>query len=102
MKMEEVGLFVDFENIRYGVRNIYHRELRADLLMEKAKSYGLVMVAKAYGDFAKEHPKFLRELYNVGIEAVNLPKRQGWSPRMEKLCGYLPGDGYGRVFAGET
>ncbi len=73
--MEEVALFVDFENIRYGVRNIYHRELRVDLLMEKARSYGLVRVAKAYGDFVKEHPRFLRELYNVGIEAVNLPKR---------------------------
>ncbi len=37
--------------------------------MEKAKSYGLVRVAKTYGVFIKEHSKFLRELYNVGIDA---------------------------------
>ncbi len=75
--MKEVGLFVDFENVRYGVRNTYHRELNVSLLMEKAKSYGTVRLAKAYADFATEHPaKFMRQLYTTGIEAVNLPKRQ--------------------------
>ena len=75
--MDEVGLFVDFENLRYGVRNAYHRELNVNLLMDKAKSYGVVRLAKAYADFASEHPaKFMRQLYTVGIEAVNLPKRQ--------------------------
>ncbi len=75
--MGEVALFVDFENIRYGVNNTYHRELRVDFIMEKAMSYGPVRVAKAYADFTTEHPeKFMRQLYIAGIQAVNLSKRQ--------------------------
>lgn len=75
--MAEVALFVDFENIRYGVRNTYRRELSVALLAEKAKKYGTLRVAKAYADFSTEHPpKFMRELQILGIEPVNLPKRQ--------------------------
>ena len=82
--MAEVALFVDFENIRYGVRNTYRRELSVALLAEKAKKYGTLRVAKAYADFSTEHPpKFMRELQILGIEPVNLPKRQV-SPKERK------------------
>lgn len=71
----EVALFIDFENIRYGLKNIYAREPDPQMLMLKARKYGPVSQAYAYADFT-EHPDFFRRKLEVaGISPRDIPRR---------------------------
>jgi len=73
---KEVALFIDFENIRYGTLNAYGVEPRASLLIETARKYGLVNIARAYADFEDFPPEVLRGLQVEGITAVNVQAHQ--------------------------
>src|SRR5512141_322780 len=71
----EVALFIDFENVRYGLKNIYGLEPEPQKLMEKARRYGPVALANAYADFT-EHPEFYRRKLEVaGISPRDIPRR---------------------------
>lgn len=73
----EVALFIDFENVRYGLLNTYGQEPDPQVLMEKARAYGRVVVASAYADFT-EHPSYYRRTLEVaGILPRDIPKRRG-------------------------
>lgn len=72
----EVALFIDFENVRYGLLNTYGQEPDPHFLMEKARAYGRVVVASAYADFT-EHPSYYRRTLEVaGILPRDIPKRR--------------------------
>lgn len=71
----EVGLFVDFENIRYGFINNFGQEPDCQTLMEKARKYGPVAVAHAYADFTLHPPVFRRKLEVAGITPRDVPRR---------------------------
>jgi uncharacterized LabA/DUF88 family protein len=75
MAAHEVGLFVDFENIRYGLLNNFGVEPEPALLMEKARKYGPVAVANAYADFTQHPPIFRRKLEVAGINPRDVPRR---------------------------
>lgn len=71
----EVALFIDFENIRYGLKNNYGREPDPTMLMAKARKYGPVALALAYADF-NEHPDFFRRKLEVaGITPRDVARR---------------------------
>lgn len=71
----EVALFIDFENVRYGLKNNYGREPDPQTLMAKARKYGPVALAVAYADFT-EHPDFFRRKLEVaGITPHDVPRR---------------------------
>ena len=71
----EVALFIDFENVRYGLKNNYAREPDPQILMAKARKYGPVALAVAYADFT-EHPDFFRRKLEVaGITPRDVPRR---------------------------
>jgi len=71
----EVALFIDFENVRYGLKNTYGLEPEPQKLMEKARKYGPVALANAYADFT-EHPEFYRRKLEVaGISPRDIPRR---------------------------
>lgn len=71
----EVALFIDFENIRYGLKNNYAREPDPQMLMAKARKYGPVALANAYADFT-EHPDFFRRKLEVaGITPRDIARR---------------------------
>lgn len=72
----EVALFIDFENIRHGTLHAYGVEPRASLLIETARKYGLVNIARAYADFEEFPPEVLRDLQVSGITAVNVQAHQ--------------------------
>ncbi|MBM3128320.1 MAG: NYN domain-containing protein [Chloroflexi bacterium] len=75
METGEVALFIDFENVRYGLKNNYGREPDPQLLMAKARKYGPVSQAYAYADFT-EHPDFFRRKLEVaGITPRDIPRR---------------------------
>ncbi len=72
----EVALFIDFENVRYGFLNTYGQEPNPQELMAKARNYGRVVVAAAYADFT-EHPSYYRRTLEVaGILPRDIPKRR--------------------------
>ena len=71
----EVALFIDFENVRYGLKNNFGREPDPQYLMAKARKYGPVGVAWAYADFT-EHPDFFRRKLEVaGITPRDIARR---------------------------
>lgn len=74
-EQDEVALFIDFDNVRYGYLNTYGQEPDPKDLMAKARQYGRVVVAIAYADFT-EHPlTYRRELEVAGITPRDIPKR---------------------------
>ncbi len=73
---EQVALFIDFENIRYSVLNTYGREVGGQMLMEKARRYGLVTVSRAYADFSEHPDRVQRDLQVSGITAINVAAHQ--------------------------
>lgn len=71
----EVALFIDFENIRYGMKNNYAREPDPQMLMAKARKYGPVSQAFAYADFTEHPDYFRRKLEVAGITPRDTPRR---------------------------
>lgn len=81
----EVALFVDFENIRYGMKNNHRQEPDPKQLIEKALKYGRVRVAQAYADF-REHPEEVRNRLDVaGIQARDIPLRRFVNQGVERV-----------------
>jgi uncharacterized LabA/DUF88 family protein len=70
--LDEVALFVDWENIRYSMLNLHGQEPDPIKLRDKALKYGPLVVAKAYADFS-EHDGFRRRLDVAGIESEHYP-----------------------------
>jgi uncharacterized LabA/DUF88 family protein len=72
----KVALFIDFDNIRIGIRQHFGGELHPGKLMAKARKYGQVVTAKAYADFTG-HPKEFQDklLHAAGIEPVHAPSK---------------------------
>jgi len=69
-----VGLFIDFDNVRYSLLNERGQEIDPKQLMAKAKKYGRVVAAKAYADFSEHPPEFRRSLEVAGIDVRDIPK----------------------------
>jgi uncharacterized LabA/DUF88 family protein len=72
----KVALFIDFDNIRIGIRQHFGGELHPQKLMDKASKYGRVTTAKAYADFTG-HPKEFQDrlLFAAGIEPIHAPSK---------------------------
>ena len=72
----KVALFIDFDNIRIGIRQHFGGELHPQKLMSKASKYGRVVTAKAYADFTG-HPKEFQDrlLFAAGIEPIHAPSK---------------------------
>jgi len=69
---DEVAVFIDLENLRYSLLNLYGQEPDFQSIVEKAKNYGRPSVMRAYADFS-EHPQHLRQqLHIAGVEAINV------------------------------
>ncbi len=71
----EVALFIDFENVRYGLKNNYAREPDPQMLMAKARKYGPVAQALAYADFTEHPDYFRRKLEVAGITPRDIARR---------------------------
>jgi uncharacterized LabA/DUF88 family protein len=77
----KVALFIDFDNIRIGIRQHFstpqrNAEIHPGKLMSKASNYGRVVSAKAYADFTG-HPKEFQDklLFAAGIEPIHAPSK---------------------------
>jgi len=79
-----VGLFIDFDNVRYSLLNERGKEIDPRDLMNKAKRYGRVVAAKAYADFSEHPPEFRRSLEVAGIDVRDIPKGGGIRSKSKK------------------
>ncbi|GAC1327913.1 MAG: hypothetical protein NVSMB17_02640 [Candidatus Dormibacteria bacterium] len=77
----KVALFIDFDNIRIGIRQHFsspqrNAEIHPGKLMSKASTFGRVVSAKAYADFTG-HPKEFQDklLFAAGIEPIHAPSK---------------------------
>ncbi|EDM81269.1 hypothetical protein PPSIR1_40335 [Plesiocystis pacifica SIR-1] len=82
---DRIAMFIDFENLVYGLENTEQHEGRADIaldverLVRFARDEGRLIVARAYADWrsasVRQHQ---RDLYVQGIEPINvLGRRHG-------------------------
>jgi uncharacterized LabA/DUF88 family protein len=73
---DEVAMFIDLENLRYGMLNNHGQEPNFQQLLEKAKKYGRPSTMRAYADFSEHPDQVTRELQIAGIEAINIPVKR--------------------------
>lgn len=78
---DEVAVFIDFENLRYGLLNNYGQEPDIMALVEKAKKYGRPSIMRAYADFTEHPPEITRRLQVAGVEAINVPVKRSTRSR---------------------
>ncbi|MEO7002742.1 MAG: NYN domain-containing protein [Ktedonobacterales bacterium] len=72
---DEIALFIDFENIRYSLINVHHREPDPQELIGVARRYGTVMVARAYADWSRQPEFFKGSLTAAMIDRVDCPAK---------------------------
>lgn len=77
MNLNEVALFIDLENITTGLWNKFQQSPDIEGWVEKAKKYGAISFARAYGDFSQPHLARLEsDLRAFGIERFDCPTKQ--------------------------
>lgn len=73
----KVALFVDIENLAYGLYNKYNSMLRPESLIEMANKYGQVIHVKCFGDFSQGILQSLRmDLVNATFDVVDVPSTE--------------------------
>ncbi len=72
---DEIALFIDFENIRYSLINVQHREPDPQELIAVARRFGTVMVARAYADWQRQPDFFKGSLTAAMIDRVDCPAK---------------------------
>ncbi len=80
----EVALFIDFDNIRHGLRK-YGQEPAVQSFVEKAKTHGTLAAAFAYADF-NEHPDWVRRHLEIGgVTVRDVPSRRFLANGVERV-----------------
>jgi len=75
MDENDVALFIDWENIKFSLVNAGFQP-NVSSIYETAKSYGRIVIARAYADWQEEwHLDDPARLYDAGIEPVYVPIR---------------------------
>jgi uncharacterized LabA/DUF88 family protein len=72
---DDIALFIDFENIRYSLINVQHREPDPQELIGLARRFGTVMVARAYADWSRQPEFFKGSLTAAMIDRVDCPAK---------------------------
>ncbi|HKV84303.1 MAG TPA: NYN domain-containing protein [Ktedonobacterales bacterium] len=72
---DEIALFLDFENIRYSLINVQHREPDPQELIGLARRFGTIMVARAYADWTRQPEFFKGSLTAAMIDRVDCPAK---------------------------
>lgn len=74
-KEMQVAVYLDLENIRYAMLNLFGMEPDFRLMVDKIRSYGRPSVMRAYADFS-EHPEIQRNLQIAGFDPINVPAKK--------------------------
>ncbi|MGH2514349.1 MAG: NYN domain-containing protein [Ktedonobacterales bacterium] len=93
---DDIALFIDFENIRYSLINVQHREPDPQELIGLARRFGTVMVARAYADWTRQPEFFKGSLTAAMIDRVDCPAKVRERFRQDRpQQSYQPHPGYG-------
>jgi uncharacterized protein (TIGR00288 family) len=67
-----IAVFVDYENLAIGVRDM-KTELKLDLVLKRLLEKGRIVYKRAYGDW-NAYSGAVRELHSLGISMVGMPR----------------------------
>jgi uncharacterized LabA/DUF88 family protein len=90
---DEIALFIDFENIRYSLINVQHREPDPQELIGVARRFGTVMVARAYADWSRQPEFFKGSLTAAMIDRVDCPAKVRERFRQNPMAPYYNNQG---------
>ncbi|MGE5334878.1 MAG: NYN domain-containing protein [Nitrososphaerota archaeon] len=91
---DELALFIDFENIRYSMINVQHREPDPQELIGIARRFGTIMVARAYADWTRQPEFFKGSLMAAMIDRVDCPAKVRERFRQNNGAPYNPQGSY--------
>ncbi|HEX6544288.1 MAG TPA: NYN domain-containing protein [Ktedonobacterales bacterium] len=91
---DEIALFIDFENIRYSMINVQHREPDPQELIGIARRFGTIMVARAYADWTRQPEFFKGSLMAAMIDRVDCPAKVRERFRQNNGASYNPQTSY--------
>lgn len=91
---DEIALFIDFENIRYSMINVQHREPDPQELIGIARRFGTIMVARAYADWTRQPEFFKGSLMAAMIDRVDCPAKVRERFRQNNGAPYSPQANY--------
>ncbi len=69
----KIAVFVDFENLALGVKDIKGAEFQIELITKRLLEKGRIVYKRAYCDWS-QYEKFTREFHRLGIELVDIPR----------------------------
>jgi hypothetical protein len=69
---KKVALFIDIDHVYRHLKNIYNCEFDSALLIEKARKYGALDRAQAYGDFTAYPTELRQNLNTCGIRSIQV------------------------------
>jgi uncharacterized protein (TIGR00288 family) len=67
-----IAVFVDFENLAIGVRDMKKGEFKVDLVLKRLLEKGRIVYKRAYCDWGK-YRTAVREFHEHGIEMIDIP-----------------------------
>jgi uncharacterized protein (TIGR00288 family) len=68
-----IAVFVDYENLAIGVRNMRKGNFKIDLVLRRLLEKGRIVYKRAYCDWGK-YRSAVREFHSVGVELVDIPQ----------------------------
>lgn len=69
----KIAVFVDFENLALGVKDLKGAKFRVELITKRLLEKGRIVYKRAYCDWS-QYPEFTREFHKLGIELVDIPR----------------------------
>ena len=68
-----IAVFVDFENLALGVKDIKGAKFKIELIMKRLLEKGRIVYKRAYCDWSG-YANSVREFHQLGIELVDIPR----------------------------
>ena len=77
----DVAVYLDFENLYVSLKTTAKMDPNFDLLMEKCREFGRVILARAYADWSEFSRIFTSQMFACGFEPVYVPTRKIYDAR---------------------
>jgi uncharacterized protein (TIGR00288 family) len=68
-----IAVFIDYENLALGVRDVRGGRLQIDLVLKRLLEKGRVVFKRAYCDWS-QYRNEARDLHSLGIEMIDIPR----------------------------
>ena len=69
-----IAVFVDFENLALGVRDLKGHKFEIDLILKRLLEKGRIVYKRAYCDWSR-YRNAVRDFHGRGIELIDIPRR---------------------------